>query len=163
MSTATPQIGTTFGAPPAEDTFNVPVPDIKDDPFRPIGQEDENGKHIPGKLEVPGRCVSLKQDQGPSGPMAVFGFVVTEGQFAGREFDLYCSFNPRARFKVVETYKALNLPLDRPYPKSAAVGVYVLLNLEDEEFNDQWSAKLKRVKAHPKGAGFRGAAALPTA
>lgn len=151
-----------FGAAP-EDTIDYRVPDESEDPFRPIGRYDENGKHIEGtpqKAKAIGKCVALKPDQGPSGPMLVFGFVVTEGDFAGREFDLYCSFSPKARFKVVETYNGLGLPLDRPYPKSAAIGVYVTLNLQDEEYNGRWSAKLKGIEKHPKGVGYRGTSNL---
>lgn len=161
MSTPNP-----FGSAPAEDLFNVPVPDAKDDPFRPIGEvHPETGEYLqpdkPAKLEVPGRCTALVNKQGPSGPMAVFSYVVTEGQYAGRDFDLYVSFSPKARFKVVETYKAHDLPLDRPYPKSQAVGSNVILCLRDEEYEGRWSAKLAAVKPHPKGAGYRGASALP--
>ena len=92
--------------------------------------------------------------------MVVLTFVVTEGEFAGREFELYCSYSPRARFKLVETHAAMSLP-EGPYPKSAAIGVYVTANLQDEEYNGSWSAKLKGVAKHPKGAGFRGTSALP--
>lgn len=155
-----------FGSAPAEDLFDLSVPDAKDDPFRPIGECDPvTGEYLqkdkPAKLEVNGRCTALTNKQGPSGPMAVFSFVVTEGVYAGRDFDLHVSFSPKARFKVVETYKAFDLPLDRPYPKSQAIGVNVILCLRDEEYQERWSAKLNAVKPHPKGAGYRGTNALP--
>lgn len=153
-----------FGSAPAsEESIDFKVPDAKDDPYRPIGTYDEEtGKLIEGptKAEVPGKIVALAKKTGPSGPMVVFSTVVTEGEFAGREFDLYCSFSPKARFKIIETYKAVGLPIDQPYPKSAAIGVYVILCLEDEEYNGRWSAKLRSLKAHPKGVGYRGTAAL---
>lgn len=154
-----------FGAPP-EDMIGgeYKVPDEKDDPYRPIGSYDAANKLIAGssnKATCIGKCTAVKPGTGPSGPMLVFSFVATEGEFAGRDFESYVSFSPKARFKVVETYNALGLPLDKPYPKSAAIGVYCVLNLQDEEYNERWSAKLKSVAKHPKGVGFRGAAALP--
>jgi len=155
-----------FVAPPAEDMVGYTVPDASEDPFRPIGQTDpETGAYLnpkqPAKVECNGKCIALKTEEKAAGPCVVLTFVATEGAFAGREFELYVSYSPKARFKVVETYTAMNLPLDRPYPKAQAIGTHVVLCLQDEEYEGRWSAKLKKVKAHPKGAGFRGAAELP--
>jgi hypothetical protein len=149
-----------FGAPP-EDMVNIPVPSESDDPYRPIGTTGADGKFAPGKLKTIGRCIGLVQEQKAKGPCLKLTWVVTEGDFAGREFELFVSFSPAARFKVVETYNALGLPLDgTPYPKSQVVGAYATLNLEDEEYNGRWSAKLKGIEPHPKGVGYRGAAEL---
>jgi hypothetical protein len=151
-----------FGKPP-EETVNFEYPSDDDNPYRPIGKY-EDGKLVSGegtdRCEAIGKIIAVTPKQGPSGPMAVFTVVVTEGPFAGREFDLYCSFSPKAKFKLDETHDAIGLPRG-PYPKSAAIGVYVVCKLQDEEYNDQWSAKLKGLKKHPKGAGYRGTANLP--
>lgn len=167
MSTNNPDAA--FGAPPAEDMIDpaagYQVPDEKDDPYRPIGTYDEDGKLVAGtsnKATVPGRCTAIKDSTGPKGKMLVFSFVCTEGVYAGRDFDSYVSFSPAARFKVVETYTALGLPLTGPYPRKQAIGVNVLLNLQDEEYQGRWSAKIKSVVAHPKStkdAPYRGSAA----
>lgn len=154
-----------FGsAPGTDDVIDQKVPDQKDDPFRPIGNyNDETGAYIDGpqKAEVIGKVVALEKKDSSAGiPMVVFSTVVTEGEFAGREFDIYCSFSPKARFKIIETYKAIGLPIDAPYPKAAAIGVYVVLCLKDEEYNGRWSAKCNALKPHPKGVGYRGTAAL---
>lgn len=153
-----------FGKPTEDmiDEAKYRVPDQSEDPNRPIGTY-ENGKLVAGsknKCSTMGRCTALKEAEGPSGPMLVFSFVVTEGEFAGRDLDLYCSFSPKARFKVVETYGALGLPEKGPWPKSQPIGVYVVMNLQDEEYQGNWSAKLKGVAKHPKGAGYRGASEL---
>lgn len=161
-----------FGAPPenAENMIDpakgYEVPDAKDDPFRPVGEYDEDNKLVAGsknKIQVPGKCVAVKEDTGPAGKMLVFSFVCTEGDFAGREFDSYVSFSPKARFKVVETYTALCLPQTGPWPKSKAVGTHCLLNLQDELYQERWGAKIKSVQIHPKSTkevGYRGTAAL---
>lgn len=161
MSTPVP-----FGTPP-EEVMDYRVPDESEDPYRPIGATDPaTGEYLtpdkPARIDVPGKCIALVKKQGPSGPMGVFTLVCTEGPFAGREFELYCSFSRKARFKVVETYGALGLPLDRPFPFSTAVGVCCVLKLQDEEYEGRWSAKIKSVGAHAKGAGFRGSNALPS-
>jgi hypothetical protein len=151
-----------FGAP-TEEMIDLPIADETDDPFRPIGTYNEEGKLVVGstnKAQAIGKCVALEQKQGPSGPMIVFGFVATEGTFAGREFPLYCSFSPKARFKVVETYQGLGLPEKGPWPKSQPIGVYVTLNLQDEEYEGKFSAKLKGISKHPKGVGYRGTTEL---
>lgn len=169
MSTTDPFDKPPTGASPSDDVIDpsqgYQVPDEKDDPFRPIGSydilEDGSMKLIPGsntKAEAPGKLCAIEKKQGPSGPMLVFSYVVTEGAFAGREFDLYVSFSNKARFKLVETYKAHGLPLEGPWPKAQAIGTYVILKLQDEEYQGRFSAKLKGVVAHPKGVGYRGTA-----
>ena len=175
MSTPNPATASTpFGQPPAtadEDMIDPSqgeyrVPSADEDPYRPIGEYDpETGKHVAGtpqKATTIGRVTALEKKNGPKGPMLVFSVVATEGQYAGRDFETYVSFSPSARFKVIETYNAIGLPHDGPYPKSAAVGVYVTINLQDEEYNGRWSAKIKSLAAHPKGVGYRGTAALPS-
>ena len=127
-------------------------------------KEGRSGKLKEGttnKASTVGKVTGVEKKTGPAGPMMVFTVTVTEGKFSGRDFDLYVSFSPKARFKLVESYNALGLPLDGPWGKSKAVGVYVGVNLIDEEFNDQWSAKIKSIFKHPKGVGYRGAATLP--
>lgn len=161
--------GSPFGSAPADEEMfgtgndGYTPPDEKDDPFRPIGTYAE-GKLVPGsvnKASCVGKCTAIEKKTGPSGPMLVFSYVATEGAFAGRDFDLYVSFSPKARFKLVETYESHGLPLDGPWGKSKAVGSYVILNLQDEEYEQKWSAKLKGIAKHPKGVGYRGAANLP--
>lgn len=155
MSTANP-----FGSAPAEETFDMPVPSAEDDPFGPIGTYDENNNLVEGvaKLDVPGKCVSWATHNATT---VKAEFVCTEGKFAGRTFPTYVSFKPQARFKVVEVYKALGLPLDRPFPKAQPIGCFVILGLQDEEYEGRMSAKIGKVKVHPKGAGFRGTSNLP--
>lgn len=167
---------TPFGTPPADEevfggTGEYTTPDPTDDPYGPIGvyineegQEGSSGKLKDGstnKATSVGKITAVEKKKGPAGPMMVFSVVGTEGKFAGRDFDLYVSFSPKARFKLVETYNAIGLPIDGPWAKSKAVGVYVGINLIDEEYQDKWSAKIKSVFKHPKGVGYRGAANLP--
>lgn len=169
--------GNPFGEAPADEevfggTGEYTTPDEKDDPYRPIGvyidpetgQEGSTGKLKDGstnKATAIGKVVGVEKKKGPAGPMMVFSVVATEGQFAGRDFDLFVSFSNKARFKLVETYQAIGLPIDGPWGKSQAVGVYVTLNLQDEEYQNKWGAKIKSVAKHPKGVGYRGAANLP--
>ena len=164
-----------FGTPP-EEFVDFVVPSESDDPSRPIGRYDEHGNPLtnpatgapfPNFCDVLGKVVALKRSVGPSGySLLTLSFVVTDGisqeskRFAGREFDLYLSANPKARFKVVESYEALGLPLERPYTKSQAIGVYAILRLVDEEYEGRWSPKLRKISKPTQGAGYRGAASL---
>jgi len=155
-----------FGAAPEDEVFNLKTPEAKDDPYGPIGAVDpETEVYLtpdkPARAECLGKCTSVKQDVGPSGPMLVFDFVATEGRFAGRDFTTYVSFSDKARFKVVETKQAFGTKINEFFTRNNCVGVYVILCLQDELFDGRWSAKLRGTKAHPKGAGFRGANLLP--
>lgn len=169
--------GSPFGNAPADEevfggTGEYTTPDAADDPYGPIGVyvnaegvEGRSGKLKEGstnKETTIGKITDVTKDKGPAGPMMVFDVVVTEGKFAGRDFKVYASFSPKARFKLVETYQAIGLPVDGPWGKSKAVGTYVGVNLIDEEYQDQWSAKIKSLFKHPKGVGYRGAANLPS-
>lgn len=168
--------GNPFGnAPTDEEVFGgtgeYQTPEASDDPYGPVGTYvDENGAEgrvgklkdgSTNKASAIGKVTAVEKKKGPSGPMMVFSLVGTEGRFAGRDFDLYVSYSPKARFKLVETHQAIGLPIDGPWTKSQALGVYVVLNLVDEEYQGQWGAKIKSVAKHPKGVGFRGAANLP--
>lgn len=153
-----------FGAPPQEEEEGFVVPDESDDPYRPIGRYDDNNELISGKgsdrRDVPGKCIAAIKKQGPKGPMIVATFVATETDFAGREFDVYLSFSPAARGILVSNLQALGQPTNAPVVASRLVGIYVILGLQDELYNDRWSAKAKVLKKHPKGAGYRGTSDL---
>lgn len=169
--------GSPFGSAPADEevfggTGAYTTPDAADDPYGPIGVyiDDEGVEGRSGKLKegstnketTNGKITGVEKGTGPSGAMMIFDVVVTEGRLSGRDFKLYVSYSPKARFKLVETYNAIGLPIDGPWGKSKALGVYVGINLIDEEYQNQWSAKIKSIFKHAKGVGYRGAANLPS-
>ena len=155
MSTSDP-----YGQPPSDELVDLAFPEDSEDSGA-IGKKNEDGVFIPGKLITEGRCIGVDQRVSKSGNnMTVFTFVGTGKKFAGTEFDLYCVYLSNAKFKLIETHQALNIP-EGPFKKPLAIGVYVTMDLEDEEYNGKWRAKLKGVRAHDNGAGYRGKVATP--
>lgn len=152
-----------FGSPAECADFSFPIPEEDaNDPHGPIGTLVD-GVFQPGKLSVPAKVTGWKKTTSKSGnSMVVCSVRILEGRYVGMTFDLYLVFIASARFRVVEAYKALGLPLDATVTASP-IGNHCIVKLEDELYNDRWSPKPRSLLPPAQGAGYRGNAELPSA
>jgi hypothetical protein len=140
-----------FGKSKKDDEFAFDIPDDADSGTR--------GARIP-EGEYRGKCVSIIKDKSKAGnPMYVWSFVITKGRQAGRDFPLYTVLTPEAMWKLSETLLALGVPAEAGtsgvFQKSDVIGVYCVLVIEDDEFENRPRSKLTRILPDPRGAGRR--------
>lgn len=140
-----------FGSPNLDEVFEILIP-----------EGAATGK-IPASDQYLGKLLTVaKRDAKSSGnPMWVFNFTISEGEYAGMDFAIFCVLTPNALWKLTETLAALGVRI-RPgeqvrFKAADVMGVGVRLVIVDDKSQDgtREISKLNAVLPHPKGAGFR--------
>jgi hypothetical protein len=156
-------------------SLGKPKPKTGDDQFRfqMPSKEQMDEQKSGGRGRIPaaryiGKCVGVvaETSKKSSNPMWTFDFVITKGEYAGRDFKLWAVLTDAAAWKVQETMEALGVECppgeEIVLNKKEVIGVGVEMKIVDDNGKDGDGefSKLDKIFPHPQGAGFRPAAGL---
>lgn len=120
----------------AADNFEVDLTSVQD------------GYTIPDGM-YKARCIEVEQSVSQAGnPMFIWNFVITEGQYTGREFKCWTAITPAAMWKVAETVQALGIGQTGQvvkFKRGDVINKDCGLLIEEDEYNGKPSSKITRV------------------
>lgn len=121
---------------------------INNDMFEVDLSEVQSGFIIPDSLYMV-RCVDMDQGVSQSGnPQYIWSFVITQGEYEGREFRMYTAITPAALWKVAEVVKALGVGETGKvvrFRRSDVVGKECVAVIESSEYKGQSRSSIVRV------------------
>ncbi len=140
-----------FGNPSTDEVFDILIP-----------EGAATGK-IPARDDYVGKIFALlkKEAKSSGNPMWVFTASITEGEYRGMDFDLFCPLTPNALWKLADTLAALGIKFSAGQPvsfkRSDIIGVGCRLVIKDDRNQDgtREVSRLAGLLPHPKGAGYK--------
>jgi cobalamin biosynthesis protein CobT len=132
---------------PKEGAFNFKIPKSAG-----AGTRIEAGKY-------PGKCVGVVYGRAKSSgnPMYTWAFVITKGEYAGKDFPLYTADTEDAAWKILETLQGLGFEVEAgdslKITRKDVMGRRCILNVVDDEYQGRPQSKLQGIEPDPKG-GF---------
>jgi cobalamin biosynthesis protein CobT len=132
---------------PKEGAFNFKIPKSAG-----AGTRIEAGKY-------PGKCVGVVYGRAKSSgnPMYTWSFIITKGEYAGKDFPLYTADTEDAAWKILETLQGLGFEVEAgdslKITRKDVMGRRCILIVVDDEYQGRPQSKLQGIEADPKG-GF---------